>query len=331
MTPKSVLVTGGRGFIGQHLVEALRRDGVVVRVLTRAIPCPEAGEVTGTLADSLALARACEGVDTVFHCAGHAHAFSASGADESRLHWDINYEGSRRLAEVAAELGVRRLVFLSSVKASGDGGGACIDEDCPLPPTTPYGQSKRAAEEALLDISATTGMGVTILRPALVYGAGGRGNMERMGGLVRRGLFPPLPETGNRRSLVHVNDLVEAMRLAADDVRAVGRIYIVAHHHAPSGRELYDGMRAVLGYPPQRWAVPRPLLELAAWLGDRGGALLGRRMPLDSEVIDRLLGSACYSPLRIERELGWKAKVRLGDGLIDMFGGINRRGRITES
>lgn len=319
MTPASVLVTGGRGFIGHHLVDALRRDGTSVRVLTRATPRPDVGEVAGTLADPLALAGACEGVDTVFHCAGHAHAFSASGSDESRLHREVNYEGSWRLAEAAAAAGVRRLVFLSSVKASGDGGEVCIDEDCPLPPTTPYGQAKRAAEDVLLDIGGASGMHVTVLRPALVYGAGGRGNMERMGALVRRGLFPPLPETGNRRSLVHVSDLVDAMRRVAEDARAAGRTYIVAHAWAPSGRQLYDAMRAALGYPPRGWAVPRSMLELAAWLGDRAGALLGRRMPLDSEIVERLLGSACYSPRRIEHELGWRAQVGLEAGLADMF------------
>lgn len=320
MSEATVLVTGGRGFIGGHLVEALRRDGTSVRVLTRETPRTEAGEVAGTLGDPLALARACEGVDTVFHCAGHAHAFSASGADESRLHREINYEGSRRLAEAAVAAGVRKLVFLSSVKASGDGGDACIAEDYPLPPTTPYGQAKRAAEDALLGIGGAAGMRVTVLRPALVYGAGGHGNMERMGALVRRGLFPPLPETGNRRSLVHVVDLVDAMRAVAEDRRAAGRIYIVAHAHAPSGRELYDAMRAVLGYPQRSWAVPRLLLELAAWMGDRAGAALGRRMPLDSEIVERLLGSACYSPERIQCELGWQAKVPLEAGLADMFG-----------
>lgn len=318
MNESTVLVTGGRGFIGGHLVRCLRSDGVKVRVLTRATTL-ESGEMAGDLNDLPALARACAGVDTVFHCAGYAHAFSASGADESRLHWEINYEGSVNVANAAVQAGVRKLVFLSSVKASGDGGEKCIDEDWPQPPDSPYGQAKRAAEQALLEIGAASGMQVTVLRPALVYGSGGRGNMERMGALVRRGLFPPLPETGNRRSLVHVSDLVSAMRRVVGEPLAAGRVYIVAHPDAPSGRALYDALRAALGYPSRRWAVPRVVLEMAARLGDGVGAVLGRRMPVDSAIVDRLLGSACYSPERIESELGWRAHIELQEGLADMF------------
>lgn len=321
MRESTVLVTGGRGFIGRHLVESLRRDGVHVRVQTR-VQALQPGEVRADLNDSPALARACAGVDTVFHCAGYAHAFSASGADESRVHWQVNYEGARNVANAAAQAGVRHFVFLSSVKACGDGGDECIDETWPLPPDSPYGQAKLAAEQALQEIGAKTGMQVTVLRPALVYGAGGRGNMERMGALVRRGLFPPIPDTGNRRSLVHVSDLVAAMRRVVGEPRAVGRVYIVAHAHAPSGRALYDAMRKALACPPQHWAVPLMALQGGAILGGWLGHVLGRRLPLDREVLDRLLGSACYSPARIERELGWRAQVDLDAGLREMFGSV---------
>ena len=108
----------------------------------------------------------------------------------------------------------------------------------PGSPETAYGQAKRAAEAAVLDAGQRHGMHVVNLRLAMVYGAGGRGNLERMGRLVRRGLFPPLPETGNHRSLVHVDDVVAAMRLVAADEQANGRTYIVASPEAPSGRAL---------------------------------------------------------------------------------------------
>jgi nucleoside-diphosphate-sugar epimerase len=163
-------------------------------------------------------------------------------------------------------------------------------------------------------------MHVVNLRLAMVYGLGGRGNLERMGRLVQRGLFPPLPETGNHRSLVHVDDVVAAMRLAAADDRANGRTYIVASPEAPSGRELFDALRAALAMPPRSWAVPASALRLAARLGDGLEAIMRRRLPLDSEALERLLGSAWYSPARIEREVGWRAKVLLADGLREMFG-----------
>jgi nucleoside-diphosphate-sugar epimerase len=137
---------------------------------------------------------------------------------------------------------------------------------------------------------------------------------------IRAGWFPPLPETGNKRSLVHVADVVAAMRLVADAPAANGRTYIVADGRAYSGRELYDALR---GVPPRltfNWSVPAPLLRAGGWLGDVVGELLNRPLPVNSEVIDRLLGSACYSPARIERELGWRAYVGLAAGVREMLG-----------
>ena len=314
------LVTGGRGFIGRRLVAALQADGGRVRVLTRGAPAgPD--EVQSDLADPASLAAACAGIDTVFHCAGHAHAFGALSEADAARHRLVNFDGTRVLADVAGRAGVRRFVFLSSVKAMGEPGDACIAEDWPALPTSAYGQAKRAAEEVLREAGVRYGMHVVSLRLAMVYGAGGRGNLERMAALVRRGVFPPLPETGNRRSMVHVADVVAAMRLVAADVRAAGRSYIVAHPQTHSGRGLYDALRAACGLAPVRWSVPRGALTAVARLGDGIEARTGRRVPLDSEALDRLLGSACYLPGRIERELGWRARVGLAEGLREMLGG----------
>ncbi len=314
-----VLVAGGKGFIGRRLVSRLDADGVDVRAMTRG----EVGvrEVKADLTDPSSLAKACAGMRTVYHCAGHAHAFSALAAEEEARHWLVNFEGTRALAEAAGQAGVGCLVFLSSVKAQAEPGGSCVDEDAPGAPDSAYGQAKRAAEEAVLEAGRRYGMRVVNLRPAMVFGAGGRGNLERMAALVRRGLFPPLPETGNRRSMVHVNDLVAAMRLVAADPRAAGRTYIVAHPQTPSGRGLYDALRQALGLPPVGWAVPRALLLTAARCGDLLQALTGCRVPLDSEALGRLLDSACYSPQRIDRELGWRASVSLEAGLREMLHG----------
>ncbi|MDD3352217.1 MAG: NAD-dependent epimerase/dehydratase family protein [Zoogloea sp.] len=313
-------MTGGRGFIGRRLVTRLAAQGTPLRVLTRGRPhVPH--ECQGDLAEAAALAVACGGVRRVVHCAGHAHAFGAFGPAEVQRHWRVNFEGTRHLAEAAGRAGVGRFVFLSSVKAVGEPGEACADEEWPLPPVSDYGRAKRAAEEALLETGQRYGMEVVILRPAMVYGAGGRGNLERMAALIRRGFFPPLPETGNRRSLVHVSDLVAAIELALTAPQAAGRTYTVAHAQAPSGRGLYDALRAVLGLPPLGWAVPRPLLVGLARLGDVGEVLMRRRLPFDKDVLERLLGSACHSPARIACELGWEARVGLAEGLEEMLHG----------
>lgn len=314
-----ILVTGSGGFVGSRVALRLSAEGRSTRRLARCAT-GAGNEVVGDVLDPQTLRLACQGVGTVFHCAGYAHAFSSRGEEESTRHWQINFEGTRNLLEAAGGAGVRRFVFLSSVKAMAEPGESCANEDLFGEPQTAYGQSKLAAEEVVIDAGLLYGMHVVNLRLAMVYGSGGRGNLERMGRLVRKGLFPPLPETGNRRSLVHVDDVISAMRLVAADDRANGRTYIVASHEAPSGRQLFDALRAAQGLQPCGWAMPEGLFRLAGRAGDVIERLAGRRMPLDSEVVTRLLDSACYSPARIEKELGWRAQVPLADGLREMLG-----------
>jgi UDP-glucose 4-epimerase len=313
------LVSGATGFIGRRLIKALLEDSLPCRGLSR-MPVSDATSLAVDLGDKTALTAACAGVTSVFHCAGHAHAFGSLTAEDAAMHWQVNFEGTRNLAEAAGEAGVRRFVFLSSVKAMAEPGASCADEDFPGLPETAYGQAKRAAEAAVLEVGQRHHMHVVNLRLAMVYGAGGRGNLERMGRLVRRRLFPPLPETGNHRSLVHVDDVVAALRLVATDGRASGRTYIVASPEAPSGRALFDALRSALGMPQCTWSVPASVLRVGARCADGVKTLSQRRMPFDSEVLDRLLGSAWYSPARIERELGWRAQISLADGLVEMIG-----------
>jgi len=295
----TTLVTGAGGFIGRHLAQP--NDRLLMRV-----ECSRPDVVGGDLLDPASLVAACEDIETIFHCAGYAHASPSSDAD---VHWQINYKGTRNLVEAAGLKGVKRFVFLSSVKAMAEPGEECIGEDWPGEPATPYGRAKRAAEEAVLEAGAKYGMHVVNLRLAMVYGRGGHGNLERMARAVRAGWFPPLPETNGRRSLVHVDDVVAAMRLVADAPAANGRTYIVADPMAYSGREIYDAIRAALGLPPARWRVPVGALRAAARLNDRL-----------AEIVERLVGSACYSPARIERELGFRARVDLASGLREMLG-----------
>lgn len=314
---ETFLITGASGFIGSRLRAALESDGLACRLLVRRAGTA-LGSVVGDLHDPVSLSLACRGVESVFHCAGYAHAFSSSDPD---AHQRINFQGTRNVLQAAGEAGVRRFVFLSSVKAMAEPGDACVDEDWPGEPDTPYGRAKRAAEAVVLEAGAKYGMHVASLRLAMVYGHGGRGNLERMARGIRAGWFPPLPETGNRRSLVHVDDVVAAMRLVAQAPAANGRTYIVADPKAYSGGEIYDAIRRELGKPPARWRVPAALLRSGGRLGDGLGKLAARPFPLNSEVTERLLGSACYSPARIERELGWRAGIGLDEGVREMLGG----------
>ena len=310
----TVLVTGASGFIGRRLLQAGTRA-----MVHRALPAP-ASAADSVIADVTCietLAAACRGIDTIFHCAGYAHAFTSASAER---HYQVNQQGTCNLLQAAAEAGVRRFVHLSSVKAMAEPGCDCVDEDWPGAPLTDYGRAKRAAEQAVLQAGAQHGMHVVNLRLSMVYGHGGRGNLERMARAVAQGWFPPLPDTGARRSLVHVDDVVRVMRLVASQSQANGKTYIVSASESYTTRQLYDALRSALGLAPRRWQVSPRLLRAAGRIGDGLGAALGRTLPLNSEVLSRLLDPACYSAARLQHDLQWRSSVSLAEGLQEMLG-----------
>jgi len=318
-----ILVSGGNGFIGKRLLESLRNDGETATAMVRRrdLPAPlpdDIGSRHGDLLVADTLARACDGMDTVFHCAGYAHAFAAGDRESTDLHHAVNHQGTVNLLEAAVAAGVKRFIFLSSVKAMGHPGENCVDESWPVEPETPYGQAKRAAEQAVMAATRRHPLHAVNLRLAMVYGAGSRGNLERMVRGVRAGWFPPLPDTGARRSLVHVADAVKAIKKAATDSAAAGETYIVADSRAYSGGEIYAAVRHALGMPASRWRCPAAVLHGAGRAGDVMQRLLARRLPLNSEIVDRLLAGECYSPARIEKTLGWRAEVSLPQGLSEI-------------
>ncbi len=316
------LVTGATGFIGGRLLASLRASGQAVRAFARR-PVEGVETVTGDIRDPAAAARACAGVAVVYHCAGFAHAMNMPSGTMARLHQEVNADAVQTVGAAAARAGAAAFVLLSSVKAMGPGGGVCVDETWPLPPDSDYGRARRAGEAALARICRDTGMRAAALRPVMVYGAGGRGNLPRMAEAIRHGRFPPLPETGNRRSFVHVDDVVSALLLAGGQGGAPGgcEAYIVAHAETHSGRAVYDAIRAELGLPPARVRIPRGVLRGAAYCCDFATRISGARLPFGSEVYDRLLGSAWYSAEKFSRETGWVARVDLAAGLREMLAG----------
>jgi UDP-glucose 4-epimerase len=305
----TTLIVGATGFIGSRLITPA--DIAMVRNASGI-----KNEIIGNLLAPNTLRRVCDGVDTVFHCAGYAHAFSYEDPD---INWRVNYEGTRNLIQAACESGVARFVFLSSVKAMGEPGDYCASEDWPIQPDTPYGKAKRAAEEAVLETGDKYGVHVVNLRLSMVYGYGGRGNLERMARGIRAGWFPPLPDTGNKRSLVHIDDVISAIRMVAEKPEAKGQTYIVANSQACSGRQIYDKIREAHSMPPASWCVPAKILSTGGILGDFFGTALRRSLPLNTEVVNRLLRSAWYSPMKIEKELGWRAIVDLNQGVREML------------
>ncbi len=168
---------------------------------------------------------------------------------------------------------------------------------------------------ACSSIGSDTGMQVSVLRPVLVYGPAVKGNLRRMLQAIDSGRFPPLPETGNQRSMVCVDDLIDAARLVADSPQADGQVYIVSDDARYSTRQMSHWMHEALGRKPPAWSIPVWVLRAAAVLGDAMEVLSGRPLPLSSAVLQRLLGSACYRSDKIQQQLGWRPRVHLRDCL----------------
>ena len=203
----SSLVTGSSGFVGQRLVSAINKG---VRVLSRKRQLDLETVICDFEKDSIP-PNALDGIDTVFHLAGFAHNARDSTKIQN-LYQKVNVDATIRLAKLAVKSNVKRFIFVSSVKA---GGGstfrACASEKVHGDPEGIYGKTKREAELQLLKIGKKSGMHVSIIRPSLVYGPNVKGNLKLMLSGIKKGWFPPLPETGNKRSMIHVDDLVRAI------------------------------------------------------------------------------------------------------------------------
>ncbi len=309
-----VLVTGANGFIGRRLCRRLREQGVHITALLRTAsegPWHEAR--IADLSDDLD-ASLLQGIDTVFHLAGKAHALTEIEQDV-QTYFQINTEATRRLLHAAKQNGVQKFIYFSSVKAAGDIEGL-MDEDVAAESDTPYGQSKRASENLVLqgDFVAHP----VVIRPSMVYGNTTQGNLPKMIRAIAAGRFPPLPETHNKRSMVHVEDVVAAAMLAAEKPQAAGRIYIVSDGQAYSTRQIYAWICQALNKPVPRGHIPFAVLQLMARLGDAIGALRGRRFMFDSDALHKLTGDSFYSSQRIERELGFTAAFHLQQSLPDI-------------
>jgi len=317
--PKHYLVTGANGFVGRELCRQLTADGHRVRaLLRRSADGPWQTSVCCDLGRDPLPEGLCEGIDGVFHLAGIAHVADIA-AIPAAAYQRVNVEGTRVLLAAARAAGVAGFVFVSSVKAAADPGGDCVDETWDAPPADAYGRSKREAEGLVL--AAAGELHCCVLRPALVYGPGVKGNLRRMIDAVAAGRFPPIPEFGNRRSMVALGDLCAAARLAMERTEAQGRLYLVADGTEYTTRSLYCAIAAAVGRQVPGWTLAPALLRAGAGAGDLLQRLTGRRMPLSSAVLERLAGSACWRADRLRAELGWEPRASFYDLLPAMVGG----------
>jgi nucleoside-diphosphate-sugar epimerase len=307
------LVTGASGFVGQALCSALLAEGDSVRAAVRSsdsLPASDGLEVTavGEIGAQTDWSTALAGVDCVIHCAARAHVMHETEADALAAYREVNVAGTQRLAEQAAALGVRRLVFLSSIHVLGihtNGRGPFFVSDAPAP-VEDYAISKREAEQALWAVSARTGLEMVVVRPPLVYGPGAKGNLLRLASLVARGLPLPLAAVHNHRSLVGLSNLVDLLRLCAAHPAAAGQALLVSDGQDLSTPQLIQLLAEGMNKPARLLPVPVGGLRAA-------GSLLGKRAE-----IDRLVGSLQVDSRHTRELLGWIPPVSAEDGVREM-------------
>ncbi|MBL8447859.1 MAG: NAD-dependent epimerase/dehydratase family protein [Zoogloeaceae bacterium] len=302
-----VLVTGASGFVGSALVSTLeRRQGVEVIAAGRSSSVlPPGGVVGPDLCGEADWAPLLAGCHVVVHTAARVHVMRESEADPYGAFRAVNVAGTARLVKQAVTAGVRRFIFISSVKALGETSvpGRPLEADDPLHPLDPYGRSKAEAEECLAEIADAAGMEWVVIRPPLVYGPGVKGNFRSMMRWLHRGLPLPLAGVDNLRSLVALPNLVDLMAVCLEHPAAANQRFLVSDGEDLSTPDLLRRLGTALGSPPHLFTLPQALL-----LGIARG--LGR-----GEAAARLVGTLQVNPTKTRKRLSWQPPVSLDEAL----------------
>ena len=294
LVKSKILITGASGAIGKNLVR--KKDFILVR---KSIGFEN--EIIGDLTDLNSLIRACKNIDIIYHCAGFRFA-----EKKSILHHEINFLGTKNLLTAAKLNSVKKIIFLSSIK---------VMDELKGDQKSHYALSKKKAEELLLSFGIKNKINVTILRLPMVYGMNINSNLNTMITGIKIGWFFPLPETGNKRALIYIDDVVSAIRCVSKSKKANGKIYVINDGNQYSGRQIYNNICQAIGKDVPNWHVPKTILEIVAVFGSLIENIFGIKMKINKSILSKLLGSSWYSANLIEKELKWKPKISLQKGL----------------
>jgi len=305
----TVLITGADGFIGKALCAEMVSRGWKVRASVRSRnkiqSISKEIEIieTGSIGPDTEWTHALDNVDSVVHLAGRVHVMEDSSSDPLSEYRIVNTAGTEKLARSAASSGVRRFIFMSTVKVNGEGRGVPYCEDDIPGPSDPYSISKWEAEKIIKAIANETGMKAVIIRAPMVYGPEVKANFPRLLKAVDRGIPMPFAGIKNKRSLIYLGNLVDSIIACINDPGAMGQTYLVSDGEDVSTPELIRQIATVLGKPARLFYLPLFILRLA-------GVITGK-----SQAMDRLTGSLAVDSSRIRKELDWKHPFTLAQGL----------------
>ena len=311
-------MTGATGFVGKALNQRLVSDArheVRVAVRRQLASMGDAVEIfeVGDYSRSTDWFRALSGVHVVAALAARVHVVGDTSLDRLGEYRRVNVDGTLSLALQAAQHGVRRFVFLSSIKVNGEGGSLAGSDAMPHPqpyketdppaPEDAYGISKYETELGLREISAETGMEVVIIRPPLVYGPGVRANFQTLMRVVARGIPLPLGAIHNRRSLVALDNLVDFIVTCIERPAAANETFLVSDGDDLSTTELIRRLADTMGRPARLIRLPASMLVA-------GATLVGKR-----DIAQRLLGSLQADISKARGLLGWTPPLSVDEGL----------------
>lgn len=320
-----VLLTGANGFVGQELCAELLRDGHWVRGALRKNTgrLAKADEieyvVVGSVDADTVWQPALMGCDVVVHLAARVHVMRDAASDPLAEFRKVNTEGALNLSRQAAQAGVRRFIFISTIKVNGEGSdNPYLETDTPAP-KDPYAISKWEAEQGLQKIALETGLEVVILRPPLVYGPGVRANFLHLMQLIQQGWPLPLGAIKNHRSLLYLGNFVDVIRLCIEHPAAPGQTFLVDDGQTISTPDLIREIAKAMNRPARFVPVPVSLLQ---WVG----SMTGR-----SAAVSRLTGSLYVDSQAIRSRLGWTPPYSMQTGLAHTVAAFIQNGASVEN
>jgi nucleoside-diphosphate-sugar epimerase len=306
--PPRLLITGASGFVGRALTLQAAARGLPLRVALRRpeIDLPagvEAARISALDADT-EWGAALEGVAVVAHCAARAHVLGELSSDPLAEFRRVNVQGTLNLARQAIRAGVRRFIFISSIKVNGaETHLKPFTADDVAAPSSPYALSKYEAESALRLLSKEAGLELVVIRPPLVYGPGAKGNFEAMIRWIERGIPLPLGAIHNKRSLVALDNLVDLVLLCLQHPAAPDQTFLVSDGEDLSTTELLQRLGQALRKPVRLIPVPSTLLKAAAFMAGK------------SDIAQKLVGSLQVDASYTRKLLNWSPPISVSEGL----------------
>lgn len=306
---RKVLVAGSTGFVGSALLRELRKRSAKITALMRrpthingvdvcVIDLERIVDFSSILNDALT------NIDAVVYLAARVHIIRDSSDDPLRDYRSINTEAAARLAQIASDAGVKRFVYISTIKVNGEyTDRSSFSADDPPNPQDPYAVSKFEAESQLKEIGMRTGLEVVIIRPPLIYGPGVKGNILRMMQWIYIGIPLPLGAIENKRSLVALDNLIDLIVTCIDHPAAANQTFLVSDGEDLSTPELVRRMARALNKPAWLFSVPPGILRY-------GAALAGKR-----EMAQRLVGSLQVDMEKTCELLNWSPSITVDAGL----------------